>query len=415
MLFTIYLIGACFFIPRIKFIKNAGLSTQIIILLLLVKITAGCVLGLMNQYQMHNATDYDLYNNLGIIEYRHLFSDPHLFFTDIFKSNYSQYGEYFGSTGSYWNDLRTNIILKVLGIMDIFSRGNYYINSLFFNTIAFFGHIALFRVFNSLYTRKKLQVIAGCFLLPSMLYFSSGIHKDLIVFTALAVFCYSLYVSLDCGFTLKRILFILFSFFSILLIRNFIAVVLFPFASAWFISCRYKIKPAPVFSVMMMVVAVAVCLMHFGPEKYDPLRVVVEKQQSFFALGTGSTQYNNDTLAPAIKSFAFAAPRAFTHAYLTPYPGEFENIFLNLLSVEIIAYLVLFCLWMFFPLRQGERANPFIYFCFLFSFAVFLFIGYITPAAGALIRYRSIYLPFILTPILAGIHWKRLLPPCKIS
>ena len=413
-LFTIYLIAGCFFIPRIKFIREAGLGTKVIILLFLVKIAAGCALGLVNHFMMHNTTDYDVYNSLGLVEYHNLFSNPRLFFTDIFKSNYADYGEYFGSAGSYWNDLRTGILLKVLGVMDIFSRGNYYINSLFFNMIAFFGHIALFRVFIHIYPGKKLQVIVGCFLLPSMLYFSSGIHKDLIVFTALAVFCYSLYVSLDCGFTRKRFIFLLLAFLIMLLIRNFVAVIALPFAVAWFISSRYKLKPAIVFPVMILVVGAALCMMHFGPEKYDPLRVVVEKQQSFFALGTASTQYHNDTLAPTIKSFAFSAPKALAHAYLSPYPGEFDRLYINLFSVEITTYLLVFFLWVLFPVRTGAGSNSFIFFCVLFSFAVFLFTGYITPSAGALIRYRSIYWPFIFTPLLAGVNWKRVFP-YKIS
>ena len=414
-LFTIYLIAGCFFICRIKFIKGAGLGSKTIILLFLVKIAAGCALGLVNHLMMHNTTDYDVYNSLGVTENRHLFSDPHLFFTDIFKSNYADYGEYFGSSGSYWNDLRTNIIFKVLGVMDIFSRGNYYINSLFFNTITFFGHIALYRVFSHVYPGKKIQSIVGCFLLPSMLYFSSGIHKDPIVFTAMAVFCYSLYVSLDCGFSRKRLFSLLLSFLTVLLIRNFIAVIALPFAVAWFISSRYKIKPAFVFPVMILVVGAAICTMHFSSEKYDPLRVVVQKQQSFFALSTASTAYYNDTLTPSIRSFVTATPKALAHAYLSPYPGEFDRLYINLFSIELTAYLLVLFLWVLFPLRTGAGSNPFIFFCFLFTFTVFLFSGYITPAAGALIRYRSIYLPFIITPLLAGINWKRILPFKAVS
>lgn len=412
-LFTIYLIAGCFFIPRIKFVREAGLGRKAVLLLFLVKIAAGCALGLVNHLLMHNTTDYDLYNHYGIVEYQHLFTNPRLFFTDIFTTDYTPTGGFFGSDFSYWNDLRTNIIFKILGVMDIFSRGNYYINSLFFNAFAFLGHIGLFRVFSHIYPGKKLQVVVGCFLLPSMLYFSSGIHKDLIVFTALAVFCYCLYVSLDCGFTRKRLISLLLSFLIILLIRNFVAVIALPFAAAWFISSRNKINPAIVFPVMMLVVGAVLCTMHFGPEQYDPLRVVVEKQQSFFALGGSATEYHNDTLASSIKSFAFAAPRALAHAYLSPYPGEFDRLYINLFAVEITAYLLVFLLWVLFPLRTGAVQNGFIYFCFLFTFSVFLITGYITPAAGAMIRYRSIYLPFILTPLLAGMRWKRIFPFLK--
>ncbi len=47
------------------------------------------------------------------------------------------------------------------------------------------------------------------FLLPSALYFSSGIHKDLFVFTMLGLFLYALYFSVQQKFTPKRVIIIL--------------------------------------------------------------------------------------------------------------------------------------------------------------------------------------------------------------
>ncbi len=294
-----------------------------------------------------------------------------------------------------------------MGFFNILSRGNYYINSLFFNFFCFLGHIALYRVFKSVYPKATLPLIIGCFLLPSLLYFSSGIHKDLIIFTALAVFCYCMYFSRERGFSTKRVVFLILSFIAVLLMRNFIAVILFPCAIAWFISRRYRIKPIWVFSLLLLTMVTGTLLLHFTSVKYDPLQVVAAKQQAFLSLGKAATDYHNDTLQPTVKSFITSAPTALRHAFFSPYPGEFSNHYINLFSAEPVIFFVLCILMFVFPSRTINISKEFIVFGIVFTFLVLLFTGYISTTAGALIRYRSIYLPFLVIPMLCNINWSK--------
>ena len=369
---------------------------------------AGIAVGLASYYIFKYQTDYFQTNLYGIQEYHSLFESPKVFFTDLFKSNYTETGEFFGSRGSYWNDLRLNIIYKVLAFTNIFSRGNYYINSLFFNFGSFIGSILLYKVFINVYPAKKWQIAIGCFLLPSTLYFGSGIFKDLIVLTALSAFCYSLYFGLMKGFTGKKIIYLLLSFVTILFIRNFIAVILLPCAITWAISNKYKLSAIKTFSAMFIAGIAGTILLQQFMLKVNPLLIVVKKQQAFFALGKANTDYKMDSLQPTIKSFLEQAPSALRHSFLSPYPNEFHNFYLNLFSLEMMAYWVLFLLMLFNPDKIKYSKQEFIVFGIAFTFLIFLFTGYITPAAGALIRYRSIYFPFIITPILCKINWEDL-------
>ena len=129
----------------------------------------------------------------------------------------------------------------MVSVFNIFSRGDYYINSLFFNFIIFFGHIILYRLFIKIYPGRKWLVIAGCFLLPSTIYFSSGIHKDGLVFLMLAVLIYSVYQSIAKDkFTVKRVLLIFISLAFLFLIRSFIFLALVPALFAWLLSAKTK-------------------------------------------------------------------------------------------------------------------------------------------------------------------------------
>jgi hypothetical protein len=390
-------------------VQNAGLGTKMVLLLFVIKVAVGIIGGIVSHFLMHDNTDQYGYTLQGLIEYNNLIHRPQIFFTDSLPSAYANnLGDFFGSHNSFWNDLRNNILVKTIGLFNILSRGNYYINSLFFNFIGFLGHIAFFRIFKHIYPKQHWVIIAGCFLLPSTIYFTSLIGKDMIVFTTLGIFCYALYFSLENGFTKKRVAYLLLSFICILLIRNFIAVIILPCALAWYLSSRYKITAIKVFGVLFLVAFIGIVLSQFLADKYDPLNIVVEKQQSFFSLGYAKSQYQNDTLQPTIKSFIKATPNALRHSFLSPYPIEFDNIYLNVFAVEIIIYLLLALMMIIFPNNTYGRPNTFVIFSLVFAFLIFLFSGYITTNAGALVRYRSIYFPFIIVAILCNINWAKI-------
>jgi hypothetical protein len=52
--------------------------------------------------------------------------------------------------------------------------------------------------------------------------------------------------------------------------------------------------------------------------------------------------------------------------------------------------------------------HPFIYFCLFFSLSMLLMIGYTIPIIGAIVRYRSIYLPLLILPLICYTDWYKL-------
>jgi hypothetical protein len=205
------------------------------------------------------------------------------------------------------------------------------------------------------------------------------------------------------------------SYLSVLLIRNFIAIVLFPCALGWIISHKYSFKIWKTYLAMAVIVFAGVFALQFTNQKYNPLQIVVDKQQAFFALGKATSEYKNDTLQPSIKSFISTAPTALRHAFLSPFPKEFDNVYLNGFALEIIVYVFLFLLMIIYPLKNIFISKDFILFTIVFTSLIFLFTGYITTNAGALVRYRSIYFPFLIVPILCSINWDKIFEYFKIN
>jgi hypothetical protein len=250
-------------------------------------------------------------------------------------------------------------------------------------------------------------VIIGCFLLPSTLYFSSGIHKDGVVFLMMATAIYSVYQSLfKNAFSVKRILLIITSLALLFLVRNFVLLALLPALFAWILSAKTKWNVALVFASVYILSGLLFFNISSINPKINPPAIIAQKQAAYMSLPVAATQIELTPLQPSFKSFAANAPQALLHVLLMPYPGERPYSLLPF-SLELFFYLFLLLrLFLFWRKKALVSDKPFLFFILFFTFTVFLFIGYIVPNMGSLVRYRSLFFPLIITPLLCSVDWK---------
>ena len=398
--------------------KNAGLHNKYILILFITKIIAGLAIGWISYNLYNTGNDYWDVNREGWKEYQLLWTNPGEYFTNIFKSQYSQgYGGMFDSFQSFWNDLRNNIIIKFLSVCNIFSRGNYYINSLFFNFFCFLGHVAFYRVFIQIYKKQQAGVIVCCFLLPSMLYFTSGVQKDGIIFTTLGLLCYAVFTALQQNkFTLKKWVVIIAALATLFLIRSYVLLNILPALVLWVMVVKFKLPALKSFITGYIILGLVFFSFNTIVPSINPLKTVTQKQADFFTLPVAATQLHADTLYPNFKSFLYNAPQAYNHLLLRPYINELPAKSLLPINIELLCYQLIFLLFLFFrKKKESAEANPFILFGIFFTLTMFLFIGYIMPNLGSIIRYRSVYLLFLLTPIICRIHWSKLTNLIKLK
>ena len=418
LLFAVYFIVLCWLLLRVPFIKNAGISPKILLALFIIKVFAGIAIGWISIHIYGPGNDYWDVNDYAREEYQLLFTQPGKYFTKLFTSNYNDsFSGVFSSYNSYWNDLRTYLIVKLVSVFNIFSRGDYYINSLFFNFLVFFGHIILYRLFIKLYPARRLLVIIGCFLLPSTLYFSSGIHKDGIVFLLLAMLIYCVYQSvLKNRFTLKRLVLIIICLGFLFLIRSFIFLALMPALFAWILVAKTKWPAASTFAAVYLVTGLLFFNINSIVSTIKPLEIITKKQTEYLELTGASTQIKLTPLQPTFKSFAGNAPEAINHSLFRPYLWEVPVKSMLPLCIELFFYQLLLLIFIFFRKKDFNPANnPFILFAIFLTLSVFLIIGYIVPNLGSLVRYRSLYLPLIITPILCSFDWDKFLSVLKLK
>ena len=416
--FCVFLLLLCRVITKVPFVKNAGLDNRTVVLLFLLKVIAGLAIGWITVSFFDIRNDYWNMNEDAWKEYQLLLHHPREYFMNITETHYAKgYAGFFDALPSYWNDLRNTIISKLLAPFNLLSRGNYYINSLFFNFFCFMGHIAFYRIFIQLYADRKTAVIICCFLLPSMLYFTSGIQKDGIVFSVLGVLCYTVFKALQEGrFTAKRTGVVFFSLLLLFFIRSYVPILITPALLIWIAVVKYKLPPLVSFTAGYILAAVLFFNLEQLTGNFNPLEAVTKKQEAFFMLPKAATEIKLDTLYPNFKSFAHNVPQAFNHSLLRPYLTELPSKSILPLNIETLLYLLAFLLFLFFRYNpDAGLKNPFTCFGVFFSMSMLLFIGYIVPNLGSIVRYRSIYLIFLVTPIFCGLDLKKVLRALKIK
>lgn len=397
-------------VTRTPFFTKTGLTKPQLISLFLLKVIAAIFYGWVGIYYSTTAQMVDTWNyhSQSLLEYRLLWEDPHEYLTNLFHSNYPDgYGNVFASDTSYWNDLKSNVFIKFLSILNIFSFGHYYVNVIFYSFITLFGPIALYRVWKEIYPGRKLLLIAAVFLIPSFLFWSSGIHKEGLLFLALAGLLYHFYFSLRDGLTIKRIAIILACLVGLFALRNFLLVVLTPALIAWALSVRLGRKPIFVFGAVYAVFIILFFTARLIDNRADFPQLVVDKQKAFLRF-KGKSSIPIKELDPTVTSFILKTPQAMTLSVMRPYPSDIRHLFSLMAGIETNMMLLLVLLYFLFRRKEKSPPDAFIYFSIFFSISLLLTIGFSVNNLGAIVRYRSIILPLILTPVMWGTDWNRL-------
>ena len=409
LFFAAYLVLFSWLITKVPFYKNSGLTPAQLIIIFLLKVIAGIFYGWIGVYygELAQMVDTWMFHYEGLEGYKLLISSPGDFFSSLFKNNYQQYGGFFSSENSWWNDLHNNFFIMVVSFLNLLSFGNYYINVIFFSFLTFYGPIAIYRVMRNVFPTRELAVLLATFLLPSFIYWTSGIHKDGFVFVGFALIIYNIYFGLkNNDFNIKRFLLICLGIILILMLRNYLLVIFLPAIAAWVLAEKLSGKPVIIFSCLYLLFAIAFFSLKNISPKLDFPQAVANKQQSFLNLKGGSP-VPVTILQPTFVGFIKNIPEAVSLSLLRPYPSDVNHLLSLAASTEI--NILLFCFVLFLVWRKkGKPITPFLLFCLFFSFSVLLTIGYTVNFLGSIVRYRSIVLPFLVIPMMALIDWNKL-------
>lgn len=189
-----------------------------------------------------------------------------------------------------------------------------------------------------------------------------------------------------------------------------------PALFAWILVAKTKWPAGRTFAIIYLVTGLLFFNISLVLSKIKPLDIITKKQTEYLALTGAATKIELNPLQPTFKSFAVNTPQALNHSLLRPYLWEAPVNSLLPLCIELFLYQLLLLVFFFFKRKDINPGNrPFLIFAICFTLSVFLIIGYVVPNLGSLVRYRSIYLPLLITPLLCCLDLDKLAMLLKIK
>lgn len=292
------------------------------------------------------------------------------------------------------NENRT--IIRLNALLMFFSFKTYFVHILFMCFFSLIGWVlscnAVFKKSNSSTPFMALFVM----LLPSVLFWSSGVMKEPILVLGLGVLVYGL---LHTNFW-KQALFLATGSLLILSVKFYVMACLLPATCSFLFFRNNNRVPIVVgkYAAALAFVALAAFNIQRIVPTINPTQILVNKhthsvkEAAYFNAGS---RIEIPELTNAL-SILKAIPTGIWNVVFRPYLWEGKNIMMLASALENIVVLavLLFCLFNF------QKANisqlNLTLFLLVSSLTYFALIGISTPVLGNIVRYKAPLLPFFL-------------------
>lgn len=410
-------------IHKLKFFGGVGLGKRFLLGMFVLKVLAGTALWWLYTYHYTGRADSDIYKffDASAPMYAALWNKPMDYFrmllgiandSPYFDTTYYQhidhwYREY---ESNIYNDAHT--MIRFNAFVRIFSFGFYHVHTVFICFLSLIGLVSMHKAFAPLLPGKEKALAIGLFLLPSVLFWGSGVIKESLLMFGLGLFLLQAFKLIEGRWSVGGTVALAIAVILLLVLKFYVLACMLPGLLALLIVKLLK----PQRSFWVFAVSVGLCLLlganlqRIAPD-FDLVYLFSVKQKDMYGLAIASNAgslVHVPRLTGDVWSFVLAAPVALFNAVLGPsvlLKGGFMAIVPALENAVLIAALLIAIAH-----RQRDRAaRPMLWFCTSYCILLLLIIGWTTPVMGALVRYRVPVLPFMALIALLFVDRDRLL------
>lgn len=294
LLITAYASLFIFLIAKMKFFSYEGISRSAIQGVFILKILFGILLSVIYTYYYTDRSTADIYKYFddSKVLFDALFTKPQDYFqmlfaigndTPYFDTYYNQMNHWYREYDSnLYNDSHT--VIRFNAVARLFSMGVYNVHTVFICFLSLLGLTAIYKTFIPAMKGKSLLLYGAVFLIPSVLFWGSGVLKEGLLFFGLGFLIYYSHKIIDGELSLKNISWILFSIVLLALTKFYVAVAVIPalVANYWLERTGNKF-------VLLKYIASYIIIFAIGFSISHPLEVLVQKQKDFINLANGGT------------------------------------------------------------------------------------------------------------------------------
>ncbi len=353
-----------------------------------VKLVFGCVYGFIFK-RYYNGDDTWQLNNDSVQQYERLLTDPVLFFKELFMwPPVSSPHPLFFNGSSYWQHLEYLIVTKLIAPFNAISQGNYYVNLLLFNFLAFWGSWFLYRLIAQKFGKSHLQVVV-VFLFPPALFWLSGYRSEGLIFLFTATLLFYFNKALAAA-SVKNTMLVAFSMLALLILRNSFAILVLPALLAWAWSVKRKAHPLKSFAMVYGLLLALVITSGIISKENNAFSPIANRQHEFLLLK--GTRLPLTPLENNITSFLKVLPQAMGNVLLRPYLWEAKGALQWMVAIENLVVMLLLLLSVLVNRSRflSSFNDPFVLTILMIVLTNYILIGYTVPFPGAIVRYKII-------------------------
>ncbi|MEI6347200.1 MAG: hypothetical protein WCP69_04545 [Bacteroidota bacterium] len=342
------------------------------------------------------------------------------YFDLLFQGNKPEFFSYFNAETMYpdrhmWRDPKSFFVIRFLSPFALLGFGSYMITTLIISFVSFFFLWKMYITFARLYPQIDFKIAIAILFMPSVLFWGSGILKDTIIMSSVAVFTtVFLKMAVAGKYRITSILSLVLASWLMITIKAYVFVAMIPGAAIWFAHgrilriksrfFRYATFPVAI-SVFLFLGILMISQMGASLGEYGSMDKMVKKAQlTQDDLKRGEQYGNNYYDLGKIENTPGAMIRVMPQAVIAglyrPFIWEsrnpfvalsgLENLFTLLLTISILIRTKIYKVFSFI----GK--DPVLIFAIIYTIMFAFGIGLASANFGALVRYRIPGMPFLM-------------------
>ncbi len=388
------------------------------------KVLSSIILTLIYTYYYTDRSTTDIYKYFddSKIMFESIHSKPLDFFRMIFGLDAGDYfrENYYSKMNFWYRNYETDIvsdshvIIRFNALFQLISLGNIYVHNVFINIISFIGLTALFKFFKPFLFPHLKVLFIGVFMVPSVLFWGSGLLKEGFILFGIGMLFYSLQ-QLLIHYKWKYLIFLILGIFSILYNKSYLLVVLIiPIFSYIFYqkSTKKSILKSVGISIVLFCFTWFILWITIGINPFD---LIVNKHQEFLEINVlfeSKSAFEIPGLTDTW-SVLINTPTAWFNTIFRPFLWENRSPLVVISAIENFLFFGLILLAFIFP-KKSSKHWFIVLLCLIFVLSLFAIVGLIVPNFGALVRYKVPALPFFTVGLLLMIDLDKLKSRFKI-
>jgi hypothetical protein len=303
---------------------------------------------------------------------------------------------YYTNNTSYWFDMSNYFLVRINALLRIISLGIYNVHAIFFAFLSFIGFYHLYLFFeNKVRDKKTLQFIL--FGIPSVIFWTSGVHKEALVVFSIGITLYNIDVILKLKYSFLNILYVIIGLVVLGFSRIYLFAFILPLLLAVYLAEKFQVKKylLGLFITCLVIPIFFLILIDVLTPKVSFINEFLVRR-TFFLESVGNTSFGLHENLNNIHGILMLFLQAIVNPIIRPLPGDNNALLSYVASLETICLLIFAITLIRQTSFKSIIQNPYALFSIIFGFSSLVLIGFIVNNSGAIVRYRAVPILFIL-------------------